>query len=119
MTWVVVGIATDWVTEHEMTQDAVDPNLWTVDLTLGAADAEPGFKFRTKGDTAWAGHQFGMPADGDGAVTVPDGDDEVTVNLVADDPSSKDIVLRPAARVYTFKLYVAGDKKGQFTATLK
>lgn len=119
VTWVVVGIATDWVTEHEMTQDAVDPNLWTVDLTLGAADAEPGFKFRTKGDTAWAGHQFGMPADGDGAVTVPDGDDEVTVNLVADDPSSKDIVLRPAARVYTFKLYVAGDKKGQFTATLK
>lgn len=117
--WVVVGIATDWNTEHVMTQDANDPNLWTVDITLGAEDAEPGFKFRTQGDTSWAGHQFGMDPSGDGKVTVPDGQNSVTVNLVADNGGSKDIVLRPAARAYTFKLYVDGDNKGQFTAELK
>lgn len=119
VTWVVVGIATDWNTEHVMTQDANDPNLWTVDITLGAADAEPGFKFRTQGDTSWSGHQFGMDPAGDGAVTVPDLQNEVTVNLVADNGASKDIVLRPAARAYTFKLYVDGEHKGEFTAVLK
>ena len=119
VTWVVVGIATDWNTEHVMTQDANDPNLWTVDITLGAADAEPGFKFRTQGDTAWSGHQFGMDPAVDGLVTVPDLQTEVTVNLVADNGASKDIVLRPAARAYTFKLYVDGEHKGEFTAVLK
>ena len=119
VTWVVVGLATDWNTEHVMTQDTTDPNLWTIDVTLGAADAEPGFKFRTQGDTEWKGHQFGMDPAGDGAVTVPEQATEVTVNLVADNGGSKNIVLRPAARQYTFKLYVAGDKKGEFTAVLK
>lgn len=119
VTWVVVGIATDWATEHVMTQDTTDPNLWTVDITLGAADAEPGFKFRTQGDTGWTGHQFGIDPSADNTVTVPDGNNEVTVNLVADTGASKDIILRPAARAYTFKLYVDGDKKGQFTAVLK
>ena len=119
VTWVVVGLATDWNTEHVMTQDTTDPNLWTIDVTLGAADAEPGFKFRTQGDTEWKGHQFGMDPAGDGAVTVPEQATEVTVNLVADNGGSKNIVLRPAARQYTLKLYVAGDKKGEFTAVLK
>ena len=119
VTWVVVGIASDWNTEHVMTQDTTDPNLWTIDVTLGAADAEPGFKFRTQGDTEWKGHQFGMDPAGDGAVTVPEQATEVTVNLVADNGGSKNIVLRPAARQYTLKLYVAGDKKGEFTAVLK
>ena len=118
--WVVVGIANSWTTEYEMTQDANDPNLWTVDITLGAQAAEEGgFKIRTKGDTEWTGHQFGGGLDANLELEVPDGQDSVTGMLTADNGGSKNIVVKPFARAYTFSLYVDGEHKGEFTATLK
>ena len=118
--WCVVGIASAWTVEYDMTQDSTDPNLWTVDITLGAEAAESGgFKIRTKGDTEWAGHQFGGNTDANLVLEVPDGQNSVTGQLTADNTASKNIVVKPYARAYTFSLYVDGPNKGKFTATLK
>jgi len=116
VTWVVVGLGNDWNTEVEMAQDAKDPDLWTVKLNLGAEENEGGFKFRTKGDSDWTGHQFGMDPAGDNVISLPKKESTASVKLVADDGSSKNIVLRPAAHEYEFRLYVDGTKKGVFTA---
>ncbi len=113
--WVVVGLASDWNTEHEMTQDAQDPNLWTITVTLGAEDAEKnGFKFKIKGDTTWA-TQFGAP-------DAPNNEFEITeanqkIDLVANTGSSANIIIKPFASIYDFNLYVDGDKKGELYVT--
>ena len=114
--WAMVGVASDWTTEHAMTQDATDPNLWTITITFGAEAAEKdGFKFKVKGDTSWA-KQFGVdPEAATNVFEITEADQEIT--LVADNGSSKNIVVTPFANRYTFKLYVDGDNKGKLLVT--
>ncbi|MBR4735700.1 MAG: fimbrillin family protein [Bacteroidales bacterium] len=114
--WAVVGLASDWNTEHEMTQDTEDENLWTITVTLGAEAAEKdGFKFKIKGDTTWA-TQFGVDA------TAETNEFEITeadqvVNLVANQGNSKNIIIKPFAYQYKLKLYVDGENKGKLLVT--
>jgi len=114
--WAMVGVASDWTTEHAMTQDATDPNLWTITITFGAEAAEKdGFKFKVKGDTSWA-KQFGVdPEAATNVFEITEADQEIT--LVADNGGSKNIVVTPFANRYTFKLYVDGENKGKLLVT--
>lgn len=117
--WVIVGLGNDWNTEVAMTKDSKDPNLWTASVTLGAEENEGGIKFRTKGDSEWKGHQFGIdPAAETNTLEFSKKVSTSSVKLVADDGASKNIILRPGEHEYQFKLYVDGDKKGVFTATM-
>lgn len=117
--WVIVGLGNDWNTEVAMTKDSKDPNLWTASVTLGAEENEGGIKFRTKGDSEWKSHQFGIdPAAETNTLEFSKKVSTSSVKLVADDGASKNIILRPGEHEYQFKLYVDGDKKGVFTATM-
>lgn len=113
--WAMVGVASDWTTEHAMTQDTTDPNLWTITITFGAEAAEKdGFKFKVKGDTNWS-KQFGVDPDSNNVFEITSADQEIT--LVADNGASKNIIVTPYANRYTFKLYVDGPNKGKLLVT--
>lgn len=108
--WGVIGLATDWTNDKAMTQDATDPNLWTIVVTLGSGNEGNGFKFRLNG--AWD-HQFGSATTENMTINVDALGADEYVQLAADNPSGGNIVLTPDARSYTLKLYVDGDNKGR------
>lgn len=114
--WVLVGLASDWNTEHEMTAVTTEEGAWTITVTLGAEAAESGgFKFRKKGKSFDEG-QFGMATGASNVIDYANLTDGY-VQLVADDPGSQNIVLTPYANVYTLKLYVSGANKGKLFIT--
>lgn len=115
--WVLVGLATDWNTEHELTQDGTDPNLWTISIVLGSGNESGGFKFRLKGKD-WDAGQFGVASGNANTFEVSAGTSK-EIQLVANDLTSQNIVLTPDAHAYDLQLYVAGDNAGKLIATLK
>ncbi len=100
--WAVVGLANDWNTEYALTQDATDENVWTVDITLGAGDADAyGFKFKVKGED-WSEGEIGVPAGAANSFEITEADQEIS--LVKRVYDTQNIILSPKASVYHLRL---------------
>ena len=103
--WAVVGLAGDWSTEHAMTQDANDANVWTVDITLGAGEADAyGFKFKVKG-ADWSEGEIGVPAGSSNSFEITEAEQEI--NLLKRVYDTQNIILTPSATQYHIKLVFA------------
>ena len=100
--WAVVGLANDWNTEYALTQDATDENVWTVDITLGAGDADAyGFKFKVKGED-WSEGEIGVPAGAANSFEITEANQEIS--LVKRVYDTQNIILSPKASVYHLRL---------------
>ena len=100
--WAVVGLANDWNTEYALTQDATDENVWTVEITLGAGDADAyGFKFKVKGED-WSEGEIGVPAGAANSFEITEADQEIS--LVKRVYDTQNIILSPKASVYHLRL---------------
>jgi hypothetical protein len=100
-----------------MTQDTTDPNLYTVEVTLGDGTDNGGIKFRANG--SWD-KQFGASeatSGYDGFVVDLSAATEANITLVANDNTSKNIILTPDKNRYKLSLYVDGENKGKLTIT--
>ena len=117
-TWAVMGLAGVWTGSGAvMTQDATDPNLYTVEVTLGDGTDNGGIKFRANG--SWD-KQFGASeatSGYDGFVVDLSAATEANITLVANDNTSKNIILTPDKNRYKLSLYVDGENKGKLTIT--
>lgn len=113
--WAVTGLAGDWATEHAMTQDETDANLWTIDVTLGAGTADAGgFKFKLKGEE-WSAGEFGIATGETNSFEI--GTEPVEITLAYNAPGSQNIILTPVAMRYNLKLYVDGPSAGKLLVT--
>ena len=117
-TWAVMGLAGVWTGSGAiMTQDETDPNLYTVEVTLGNGTDNGGIKFRANG--SWD-KQFGATeatSGYEGFVVDLSSSTEANLTLAANDNTSKNIIITPDKNRYKLSLYVDGTNKGKLTIT--
>lgn len=102
VTWAAVGLAGDWATEHALTQDPTDENVWTGTITLGAGEADAyGFKFKVLG-ADWSEGEIGVPAGSPNSFEITEENQEIT--LVKRVYETQNIIITPVAQAYSVRL---------------